>query len=102
MKIKKFEFNMFPVNCYVLSDETKEAVIIDAGCFYEEEKQALKRYIFLMARVLRAIGSQTYVIVPGLVPAKIHPLDLLRLFPGFDASAGMDRRQFFQPPDRKY
>ena len=25
MKIKKFEFNMFPVNCYVLSDETKEA-----------------------------------------------------------------------------
>ena len=36
---------MFPVNCYVLSDETKEAVIIDAGCFYEEEKQALKRYI---------------------------------------------------------
>jgi glyoxylase-like metal-dependent hydrolase (beta-lactamase superfamily II) len=45
MKIKKFEFNMFPVNCYVLSDETQEAVIIDAGCFYPEEKQALKRYI---------------------------------------------------------
>ena len=41
MKIKIFEFNMFPVNCYVLSDETKEAVIIDAGCFYDEEKQAL-------------------------------------------------------------
>ena len=32
-----------------------------------------------MARVLRAIGNQTYVIVPVLVPAKIHPLDLLRL-----------------------
>ena len=45
MKIKKFEFNMFPVNCYVLSDETKEAVIIDAGCFYEEEKQSLKKII---------------------------------------------------------
>ena len=30
-----------------------------------------------MARVLRAIGNQTYVIVPVLVPAKIHPLDLL-------------------------
>ncbi len=45
MKIKKFEFNMFPVNCYVLSDETGEAAIIDAGCFYEEEKQMLKRYI---------------------------------------------------------
>lgn len=45
MKIKRFEFNMFPVNCYVLSDETKEAVVIDSGCFYEEEKQALKNYI---------------------------------------------------------
>ncbi len=45
MKIKKFEFNMFPVNCYVLSDETGEATIIDAGCFYDEEKQKLKQYI---------------------------------------------------------
>ena len=45
MKIKRFEFNMFPVNCYVLSDETNEAVIIDPGCFYEEEKQTLKKYI---------------------------------------------------------
>lgn len=45
MKIKRFEFNMFPVNCYVLWDETKEAVIIDPGCFYDEEKQTLKNYI---------------------------------------------------------
>lgn len=46
MRIKKFEFNMFPVNCYVLSDEaTNEAVIIDAGCFYEEEQQTLKNFI---------------------------------------------------------
>ena len=37
MRIKRFEFNMFPVNTYVLWDETKEAVIIDPGCFYEEE-----------------------------------------------------------------
>ena len=29
MKIKKFEFNMFPVNCYVLWDETNEAAVID-------------------------------------------------------------------------
>ena len=36
---------MFPVNCYVLSDDTNEAVIIDAGCYYEEEKQILKKYI---------------------------------------------------------
>lgn len=42
MKIKRFEFNMFPVNCYVLSDETREAVVIDAGCFYPGEGEQLK------------------------------------------------------------
>ena len=45
MTIKCFEFNMFPVNTYVLSDETNEAVIIDAGCYYEDEQEMLKKYI---------------------------------------------------------
>ncbi|MDR0894318.1 MAG: MBL fold metallo-hydrolase [Prevotellaceae bacterium] len=45
MKIKRFEFNMFPVNCYVLWDDTREAVIIDPGCYSTEEKQALKSFI---------------------------------------------------------
>ena len=45
MKIKRFEFNMFPVNCYVLWDDTLEATVIDPGCYYEEEKQALKNFI---------------------------------------------------------
>lgn len=46
MKIKCFEFNMFPVNCYVLADDTTdEAVIIDAGCYYKEEQQRLKSFI---------------------------------------------------------
>ena len=45
MKIKRFEFNMFPVNCYVLWDETNEAVVIDPGCYFEEEKAQLKGFI---------------------------------------------------------
>ena len=45
MKIKRFEFNMFPENCYVLWDETNEAVVIDPGCFNDEEKQDLKNFI---------------------------------------------------------
>ncbi len=45
MHIKRFEFNMFPVNCYVLSDETNEAVIIDPGCYFPGEQQKLQQYI---------------------------------------------------------
>ena len=55
MKIKRFEFNMFPENCYVLWDETLEAVVIDPGCFYEEEKQALKN-IFGNPFMLKEFG----------------------------------------------
>lgn len=46
---------MFPVNCFVLSDETNEAVIIDAGCFYPEEKQKLKDYIESNGLVLKHV-----------------------------------------------
>ncbi|MBM6781410.1 MBL fold metallo-hydrolase [Bacteroides mediterraneensis] len=46
MKIKSFEFNMFPVNCYVVwDDETLQAAVIDAGCYYKEEQQTLKKFI---------------------------------------------------------
>lgn len=46
MVIKKFEFNPFPVNTYILWDEvSKEAIIIDAGCYFEEERTELINYI---------------------------------------------------------
>lgn len=45
MKIKRFEFNMFPVNCYLLYDNTGEAVIIDPGCYFPEEKEFIRDYI---------------------------------------------------------
>lgn len=53
MNIKRFEFNMLPVNCYVLWDETKEAVIIDAGCYYQDEQLALKKYFETNKLVLK-------------------------------------------------
>lgn len=45
MKIKRFEFNMFSVNTYLVWDETKEAAIIDAGCYFPEEQTLLDEYI---------------------------------------------------------
>lgn len=45
LNIKVFEFNMLPVNTYVVWDETKEAVVIDCGCYYENEKEEFKHFI---------------------------------------------------------
>lgn len=45
MKIKTFEFNPLGVNTYVLSDETKECVVIDAAFFYADEQELLFNYI---------------------------------------------------------
>lgn len=45
LDIQRFVCNMFQENCYVVSDETKECVIIDCGTFFEEEKIAIYNYI---------------------------------------------------------
>ena len=45
MKIKTFTFNPIQENTYLVFDETNEAVVIDAGCVSESEKQELKKYI---------------------------------------------------------
>ena len=43
--IQSIECNPLQENCYVVSDETKECVIIDCGAYYEEEHEALQHYI---------------------------------------------------------
>lgn len=43
--IQRFIVNMIQENCYIVSDETNEGVIIDCGAFYREEKEAIKKYI---------------------------------------------------------
>lgn len=45
MTIKQFVFSPFQENTYVVFDETKEAVVIDAGAFYQDEKDALQDFI---------------------------------------------------------
>lgn len=46
MEIKKFQFNPFPVNTYVVWDPaSKECAIIDPGCYWAEELTELKDFI---------------------------------------------------------
>ena len=43
--IKQFPFNPFMENTFVLFDETKEAVIIDPGCYEDHEHKELVKFI---------------------------------------------------------
>lgn len=45
MNIEHFTCNMLQENCYVVSDETKQCVIIDCGAYYEAEQTAIIDYI---------------------------------------------------------
>jgi len=45
LHIERFVCNPFQENTYIVSDETNEAVIIDCGAFYEEERRAVVDYI---------------------------------------------------------
>jgi glyoxylase-like metal-dependent hydrolase (beta-lactamase superfamily II) len=45
LNIQKFVCNMIQENCYVVSDETKECIIVDCGAYYPEERKAIVQYI---------------------------------------------------------
>ncbi|MGI6220148.1 MAG: MBL fold metallo-hydrolase [Bacteroidaceae bacterium] len=45
MQIKRFVVNPFQENCYLLSDETGEAVLLDPGCYFAAERTAVQNYI---------------------------------------------------------
>ena len=45
LEIKRFTVNPLYENCYVVSDESKECVIIDCGAYTDEERKSIKEYI---------------------------------------------------------
>jgi len=45
ISIKKFTFNPFQENTYIVFDETKECIIIDPGCYDKDEKATLLNFI---------------------------------------------------------
>lgn len=45
LRIRTFTVNFIEENCHVLSDDSGEAVIVDCGAFFDEEREALARYI---------------------------------------------------------
>lgn len=45
INIERFQCNMLQENCYVVSDDTKECVIIDCGAYFPAERKAIVNYI---------------------------------------------------------
>ncbi len=45
LQLQSFVFSPIQENTYVLYNEHKECAIIDPGCYFDEEKQALKNFI---------------------------------------------------------
>jgi len=45
IQIKKFTFNPVQENTFILFDETGECVLIDPGCYFENERQELDNFI---------------------------------------------------------
>ena len=45
LKIKSFVFSPIQENTYLLYNESKQAIIIDPGCYFPEENDVLKAYI---------------------------------------------------------
>ena len=45
IKIKKFAFNPFQENSYLLINDEKECIVVDPGCFNREEEAELSSYI---------------------------------------------------------
>ena len=67
LTIKTFPFNLLQENTYVVSDETRDCVIIDCGAYYDDERKAITDYIssqglkpcrlFRASSVLPSVGN---------------------------------------------
>jgi len=55
LNVKKFTFNPFSENTYVVTDEFKNAVIIDPGCYYKAEHNELDNYVLKNNLKLKSI-----------------------------------------------
>lgn len=45
MQINRFCVNMIQENCYLVWDETRQAVLIDCGAYYDEERKAISSVV---------------------------------------------------------
>jgi hydroxyacylglutathione hydrolase len=76
VQVEKFVFNPLQVNTFILSDESKECIIIDAACYSESEKEALCDYIsdnqLKPLLLLTTHGHADHILGNSFVTGKYH------------------------------
>lgn len=109
IRIHTFIFNDFGVNSYLLSDETNEAIIIDAACYTAAEKKELSAYI--ENKKLTIVGQiDTHCHIDHIlgnafiedsygIGLQIHPdsEELLRMAIGYASVFGFDPDRIVKP-----
>ncbi|MCT4582165.1 MAG: MBL fold metallo-hydrolase [Flavobacteriales bacterium] len=55
--VEQHTFNPFQENTFLIYDETKEALVVDPGCYFPEEKERLKQLIETKELQLKGIIS---------------------------------------------
>ena len=98
MKIKRFEFNMFPENCYVLWDETNEAVVIDPVSYTHLDVYKRQRWSIGTAE---NTAVRTWNSDEGCSKPRIHRKEPGQHLPAQDA-AGCHRRDRVLRPRQRY
>ena len=109
--VKKFTFNPFMENTFIVYDQTRECVIIDPGCYYEEEEKMLDGFInennLLPVKLLHTHSHLDHVFGSGFVAEKyqldlgIHPQDEQTL-QAFNLSAEMYGIPIRKSPPEKF
>lgn len=62
LKIKSFTFNPFQENTYLIYDESREAALIDPGCFTISEKRELEDFIiFENLKVTQLLNTHCHI-----------------------------------------
>ena len=110
-EVKKFTFNPFMENTYVIYDSSKECVVVDPGCYYEEEENILVDFInekgLNPVKLLHTHSHLDHVFGAGYVAEK-YSLDLWihsddeQTLNAFNLSANMYGIPVRKSPPEKY
>ncbi len=76
LTVKTFPLSPIDENCYVISDSTREAVIIDCGCFYDDEWATIHSYIqdnqLTVRHLLNTHAHFDHIFGEGYVHSALH------------------------------